>query len=61
VIANAFLDTVLDQWFATVVRQHCRGYCVLLRYADDAIALFEREDDAQRFLKVLPLRLGKFG
>ena len=61
VIANAFLDTVLDQWFATVVRQHCRGYCVLLRYADDAIALFEGEDDAQRFLKVLPLRLGKFG
>src|SRR5215475_10765737 len=61
VIANAFLDTVLDQWFATVVRQYCRGYCVLLRYADDAIALFEREDDAQRFLKVLPLRLGKFG
>jgi RNA-directed DNA polymerase len=34
---------------------------VLLRYADDAIALCEREDDAQRFLKVLPLRLGTFG
>jgi RNA-directed DNA polymerase len=61
VIANVFLDHVLDQWFATVVRQHCRGYCVLLRYADDALALFEREDDAQRFLRVLPLRLGKFG
>ena len=25
VLANAFLDTVLDQWFATAVRQHCRG------------------------------------
>jgi RNA-directed DNA polymerase len=61
VIANVFLDHVLDQWFATVVRQHCRGYCVLLRYADDALALFEREDDAQRFLRVLPLRLEKFG
>ena len=61
VIANVFLDHVLDQWFATVVRQHCRGYCVLLRYADDALALFEREDDAQWFLRVLPLRLGKFG
>jgi hypothetical protein len=32
VIANVFLDHVLDQWFATVVRQHCRGYCILLRY-----------------------------
>src|SRR5215471_20017071 len=55
VIANVFLDHVLDQWFATVVRQHCRGYCLLLRYADDALALFEREDDAQRFFQVLPL------
>ncbi len=34
VIANAFLDHVLDQWFLTVVRQHCRGYCALIRYAD---------------------------
>ncbi len=61
VIANAFLDHVLDQWFVTVVRQHCRGYCALLRYADDAIAVFEREDDAHRFMRVLPKRLGKFG
>ena len=61
VIANAFLDHVLDQWFVTAVRQHCRGYCALVRYADDALAVFEREDDARRFWRVLPLRLGKFG
>jgi RNA-directed DNA polymerase len=61
VIANVFLDTVLDQWFATVVTRHCRGYGAILRYADDTMALFEREDDAHRFLRVLPLRLGKFG
>ncbi len=60
-IANAFLDHVLDQWFVTVVRQHCRGYGALIRYADDALAVFEREDDAHRFYRVLPLRLGKFG
>src|SRR5215470_13838375 len=48
-IANVFLDTVLDQWFATVVTRHCRGYCTILRYADDAMALFERENDAHRF------------
>ena len=29
VIANVFLDHVLDQWFGTTVRQHCRGYCVI--------------------------------
>src|SRR5437868_11948622 len=61
VIANVFLDTVLDQWLATVVTRYCRGYCAILRYADDTMALFEREDDAHRFLRVLPLRLGKFG
>jgi RNA-directed DNA polymerase len=61
VIANVFLDHVLDQWFEQTVRQYCRGYCALLRYADDALAVFEREDDAHRFMRVLPKRLGKFG
>jgi group II intron reverse transcriptase/maturase len=61
VIAHAFLDHVLDQWCVTVVRQHCRGYCALIRYADDALAVFAREDDARRVWRVLPLRLGKFG
>src|SRR5215471_2193748 len=61
VIANAFLDHVLDQWFTRIVTHHCRGYCTIIRYADDALALFEREDDAHRFLRVLPLPLGKFG
>lgn len=54
VIANIYLDYVLDQWFTEVVRQHCRGYCSIVRYADDVIAVFEREDDAQRFMRVLP-------
>jgi group II intron reverse transcriptase/maturase len=61
VIANAFLDHVLDQWCVGVVRHHCHGYCHLLRYADDALAVFETEDDARRLLRVLPLRRGKFG
>jgi RNA-directed DNA polymerase len=61
VIANVFLDYVLDRWFTTVVTQYCRGYCALIRYADDSIAVFEFEDDAQRFMRVLPKRLAKFG
>jgi RNA-directed DNA polymerase len=61
VIANAFLDHVLEQWFVGVVRHHCHGYCNLLRDADDALAVFETENDARRVLRVLPLRLGKFG
>ena len=61
VIANIFLDYVLDKWFTEVVRNHCRGYCAIVRYADDAILLFEREDDAHRFMRVLPRRLEKYG
>lgn len=54
VIANIFLDHVLDQWFTQIVTQHCRGYSAILRYADDSSAVFEFEDDAQRFMRVLP-------
>ena len=61
VIANVFLDHVLDKWFAEVVCQHCRGYCAIVRYADDVIAVFEHEDDARRFMRVLPRRLEKYG
>jgi RNA-directed DNA polymerase len=61
VIANAFLDHVLDQGCTKTVPQRCRGDCTLIRYADDALARFEHEDDAQRVMRVLPLRLGKCG
>lgn len=61
VIANVFLDHVLDKWFAEVVTTHCRGYCAIIRYADDMIAVFECEDDAHRFMRALPRRLAKYG
>jgi RNA-directed DNA polymerase len=35
IIANVFLNKVLDQWVATTVKAHCRGYVELIRYADD--------------------------
>jgi RNA-directed DNA polymerase len=34
VIANAFLDYVLDQRFVTVVRQHYRGFIFVCTLAD---------------------------
>jgi hypothetical protein len=34
---------------------------VLIRYADDAVLVFEREGDARRVLDVLPKRFGKYG
>ena len=61
VIANIFLDHVMDKWFTEVVKQHCRGYCAIVRYADDVAAVFEHEEDARRFMRVLPRRLEKYG
>ena len=61
VIANIFLDHVLDKWFTEVVSDHCQGYCASIRYADDATAVFEYEADAQRFMRVRPRRLEKHG
>jgi hypothetical protein len=43
------------------VKAHCRGYVELIRYADDTLLVFEREDDAQQVMRVLPLRLATFG
>lgn len=60
-LANVYLNEVMDQWFAKQVRPRMRGRCRLVRYADDMVLAFEREDDARRVLEVLPKRLGRYG
>lgn len=60
-LANVFLHYVLDQWFADVVRPRLAGEVFLIRYADDFVMGFTREDDAQRMMDVLPKRFGKYG
>lgn len=60
-LANIYLDEVLDVWFEDVVRPRLRGRAFLVRYADDFVMGFEREDDARRVLDVLPKRFEKFG
>ncbi len=61
VLANVYLHYVLDLWFTRVVQPRCRGRATLVRFADDFLALFERQEDAERFYRALPQRLGKFG
>jgi RNA-directed DNA polymerase len=61
VIANVFVDKVLDQWVATTVKAHCRGYCARIRDADDTRLVCAREDEAQRVMRVLPRRRATFG
>lgn len=60
-LANIFLHEVLDTWFEQVVKPRMRGRIFMVRYADDAVLGFEREDDARRVLAVLSKRFGKFG
>ena len=61
VLANVYLHHVLDLWFERVVKPYCRGEALLCRYADDWVCAFRYRDDAERFYRVLPKRLAKFG
>ena len=61
ILANVYLDEVLDQWFEREVRPRLRGRGFLLRYADDFVLVFEQEADARRVMDVLPKRFARFG
>jgi len=61
VLANVYLHYVLDLWFAKVFQRSCSGEAFLIRFADDFVCGFEREEDAQRFYRELEERLKKFG
>jgi RNA-directed DNA polymerase len=60
-LANVFLHEVLDVWFEQQLRPRLRGRATLVRYADDAVVLFEHEDDARRVMEVLPKRFERYG
>ncbi len=60
ILANIYLDHVLDQWFANEVKPRLKSGAELVRYADDAIIVCHSEQDARRVLAVLPKRFGKF-
>ena len=61
VLANVYLHYALDLWFERVVKAHCSGDAMLIRYADDFVCAFRYKDEAERFYRVLPKRLKKFG
>ena len=59
-LSNVYLHYALDLWFERVFRKSCRGEAYYFRYADDFLACFQYREDAERFLKELGARLGKF-
>lgn len=60
-LANIFLHYVIDDWFKTICNTHINGRTRLIRFADDAVFVFQYLDQAKRFFEVLPKRLSKFG
>jgi len=60
-LGNVYLHYVLDQWFEREVKPRLRGEAFLVRYADDFVITFERQDDAERVMDVLGKRMDRFG
>jgi hypothetical protein len=60
ILANIYLHFALDLWFQKVVIPRCSGEACLIRYADDFVWAFEKEEDGRRFYEALGERLKKF-
>ncbi len=61
VLANIYLHEVLDGWFVKEVKPRMKGYCFIVRFADDFIIGCQYEEDASRIMEVLPKRFDRFG
>jgi hypothetical protein len=60
-LANVYLNHVLDQWWNRGVLPQMRGKAFLVRYADDFIMGFEHKQDADAVMEVLPRRFARYG
>lgn len=59
-LANIYLHYAFDLWAERWRRRQAHGDMIIVRYADDIIAGFQRKTDARRFLEAMRERLGKF-
>lgn len=60
-LANIYLHEVLDRWFEDDVIPRLKSRAFIVRYADDGVLGFAREDDARRVYAVLAKRFARFG
>jgi len=61
ILGNIYLHHVLDVWFERDVVPRLRGKASLIRFADDGVIAFEREDDARRVRGVIAKRFERYG
>jgi RNA-directed DNA polymerase len=60
-LSNVYLHEVLDRWLEEEIAPLLAGRVRLIRYADDAVMVFEKPSDARRVLAVLPKRIARYG
>lgn len=60
-LSNIYLHHVLDEWFIGQIQPLLKGRSFIIRFADDFLLGFTNKEDAERVMKVLPKRLGKYG
>ena len=61
ILSNIYLHYVIDKWFSEITRSHLHGKAEMVRFADDMVFVFQRSEDAEKFYRVLPKRLEKYG
>jgi RNA-directed DNA polymerase len=61
VLSNVYLHFVLDLWFERRFKKSCRRWAELTRFADDFVAVFQDQADAERFRQEVEERLAAFG
>ena len=59
-LGNIYLHYVLDLWAQRWRQREATGDMIIVRYADDLVVGFEREEDARRFLDAMRARLEGF-
>ena len=59
-LANIYLHYVFDLWAHQWRQRHAQGNVILVRYADDIVAGFAHQADAERFVAAMGERLRQF-
>ena len=59
-LANIFLNHIIDQWFEQEVKPRLKGKGSMVRFCDDIVMCFSDKSDATKVMDVLQKRLGRF-
>jgi len=60
-LANIFLNVVMDKWASEWRHVEAKGDVIIVRYVDDAVFGFQYETEARKFLEALRKRVRTYG